>query len=88
MILHFSITRIFSEIKSEMPRGKPHNVYKRSRVIFMHLMKKSVGEIMAETSVSRSTIYEFIKRFQKEQKIPDVKPRDCTPYKLTLAKIR
>lgn len=71
-----------------MPRGKPHDVHKRSRVIFLHLMKKSVREIMAETSVSRSTIYEFLKRFRKEQKIPEVKPRDCSPYKLTLAKIR
>ena len=71
-----------------MGRGKPWDLLTRTKVIALHEIGKSVREIVNQTNVSRATVFEYLRRFRAEQKVPEVKKRDCQPRKVTLGNIR
>ena len=72
-----------------MGRGRAWNALARTKVIALHQIGTPVSQIVAQTQVSRSTVYEYITRSRQEgNSVPTVKQRDCPPRKVTLANIR
>ena len=71
-----------------MGRGKARTLLERTKVIALHQLGKKVPEIMTQTGVPRQTCYDWIRSYRENQKVPEVKKRDCAPRKVTLAHIQ